>query len=609
MKQLSHIKEKIVSVLKGGDILLIVPPFTTVRNPLMGVHILQSLAAKRGYKAEILYLNVLLTPMIGDELTDQLTHSPFEVLYNMISERLFARVAYDFPALGITPEYCTDEAMSVSGSKHHHTMFYNSVDFELDEYLEIENICSAFVDEAIPAIASLNYKIIGCTQRVGQTNCSIALLNGIKCLQPDVVTITGGSNCSGEMAQGIASLTDSIDYIFSGESESSFCRFLESYSKCTLPSQRIILGEPLKELDSLALPDYTCFIEQTECFRGKDALPYISLIYETSRGCWWGEKQACRFCSEEKAFRQKTARKTLEDLKQICRQYQPEGIYMSDVSMPLSFHEEVFPKLVEREKELPRLYYQFKSNLQLPDLINLKKANVGLGTVGIEAISAGLLKLMNKGITGWQNVKFLRCTRSVKLHVDWLLLWGFPGDKIEYYQETLDILPLIRHLQPPITLMHVFLTRFSPYFSNAKDFKITNLRPWAVYDMIFPDWAEKDKLASWFIGDYPCEAHENPQLIKAISEEVVLWKKLWRTTRLVMVPFQDYYIIFDNRDIVGNKQTVIDACKAKEIMKTSVYNESEYQKWALTEKYGVLMDSWYVPLVTASPELLQQFEA
>jgi hypothetical protein len=31
--------------------------------------------------------------------------------------------------------------------------------------------------------------------------------------------------------------------------------------------------------------------------------------------------------------------------------------------------------------------------------------------------------------------------------------------------------------------------------------------------------------------------------------------------------------------------------------------------WALERKVGVLVDGWYVPLATAEPELLQEFEA
>jgi ribosomal peptide maturation radical SAM protein 1 len=486
-------------------------------------------------------------------------------------------------------------------------MCYESEDFDLEEYLEIEKICYAFVDAVIPAIASLHYKMIGCTTRMGQTNCCIALLNGIKRLCPEMLTLIGGANCEDEMAQGIASLSESIDYVFSGESELSFCDFLKSYFNGELPSERIIWGRPLMDLDSLALPDYRCFFEQIQGFLGENSPKQLAVSYETSRGCWWGAKQKCRFCGSKVISRTKTAPKVLNDLRQLSQRYSNKTIYMCDNIMPTSFYREVLPVLKEK-KETPPLYYMLKADLKLQDLLNLKTAKVNQITPGIEALSTGLLKLMNKGVTARQNLQLLRNARSLGIHLDWLLLWGFPGDKAGYYQETLNLLPLIRHLQPPESFAHLFLVRFSPYLEKARDFQISNVRPWAVYDMIYPEWADVDKLAYWFVGDYPCEAHENPQLIKKITEEIVLWKKVWQATYLVMVPFQENYLILDNRDNNGKKQHVLDYQEAQEIMTTCKYHESEYQQWAVEEKLGVLVDSWYVPLVTTSPELLLQFE-
>ena len=53
---------------------------------------------------------------------------------------------------------------------------------------------------------------------------------------------------------------------------------------------------------------------------------------------------------------------------------------------------------------------------------------------------------------------------------------------------------------------------------------------------------------------------------------------------------------------------ILDAAQAREVMKTCVYRESEFQTWAIEKRLGVVIDSWYVPLVTASPELLLEFE-
>jgi hypothetical protein len=189
------------------------------------------------------------------------------------------------------------------------------------------------------------------------------------------------------------------------------------------------------------------------------------------------------------------------------------------------------------------------------------------------------------------------------------MLWGFPGDKTDYYEETLNILPLIRHLDPPAVFRHLCLDRFCKYFEKPGNFQIDALRPWTVYKMVYPDWAAVDKLAYRFTGDYPCESYDNPGLIQEIANEIESWRKFWKKSKLFMIAFADYFAIYDNRNITEkNKNYILDVSQAKVIMTYCIYNESEYQKWAVTEKLGVVVDSWYVPLVTTSPELLLQLE-
>ena len=45
-----------------------------------------------------------------------------------------------------------------------------------------------------------------------------------------------------------------------------------------------------------------------------------TLLFETSRGCWWGAKSHCTFCGlngETMAFRSKSPRRALDELEQL----------------------------------------------------------------------------------------------------------------------------------------------------------------------------------------------------------------------------------------------------------------------------------------------------
>jgi ribosomal peptide maturation radical SAM protein 1 len=601
MRQLKDIKQKILTVCEGGDILIIVPPFGSIYDTALGPHILQSLARGKGYKTDILYLNMMLASVIGAEQYDNIYFSPE---FWMLSERLFAGSAYGLPSLG--KHAGSREGMSGNNPFH----------FDREPYLQTEHLCKSFIDEVIPVIAGLDYKITGCSiSMMRQTNCGVALLKGIKNHSPETVTIIGGGSCKDEMAEGIASLSKAIDYIFPGESETSFLDFLKGWSAQELPSRGIIRGSPPSHLDTLPLADYDVFFKQYHHFLGEVNREKIRMWYETSRGCWWARESKCAFCSEHHkiSYRQKSAAKAIDDLARIGRAYPDQLLSMSDIIMPQSYHGELLPVLSRKsekseKKGFPSLGYQMRASLDLEDLVNLKKAKVNAILPGIETFSTPLLKLMNKGITAMQNLLLLRNAVSVGIYVDWYLLWGFPGDRLSDYEEVLRILPLIRHLQPPRKLAHMVLMRYSPYLDQRQKYKITNVRPWPVFDNVYPGWAGLEKLAVYYTGDYPCESHDNPEIIQEIDNQVVIWKKTWKQATLSMGHFMDAFAIHDGRDIHEKAKThVLDYQQAKEIMNCRIYDGSENLRWAVAEKLGVVVDSWYVPLVAASSELLLEF--
>jgi ribosomal peptide maturation radical SAM protein 1 len=611
MNRLKVVKKKICSVLTDGDILLIVPPFTT-NSSALGPHILQAVAREKGYKTEILYANLVLASILGVEFSEKLGTSGLLQYWSMLNERLFARSAYGLPPLGKSPGSCHDEARSVSGRAGHHRQWdFDGVEpIDLKKYLEVEEICNSFVNEVVQAVVSFQYKIVGCTVRMGQTNCGIALINGIKRISPGIVTIIGGANCSGEMAEGIASLSDAIDYVFSGESELAFAEFLSRYSSRQLPSRRILPGIPVENLDTLPVTDYESYFRQVKHFLGRHDPVMTYAWSETSRGCWWGQKKKCVFCSRNNdgiKSRAKSPGRVLAELASLKTNHPNVPVAMADNIMPFSYYKELLPRLAEKKAYPPIYLYYMKANLKLADLINLKKARVAKIVPGIETLSTGMLKLLNKGVTAGENLRLLRNARSVGINLLWFMLWGVPGDKAEYYEEILAILPLIRHLQPPHKFFHVHLERFSAYCEKPGEYKIENLRPWEVYKMIYPEGADLNKLAFEYTGDYPCEAYEHPGLIREIAEQLAYWRKTWKSVNLVMLAVAGCYLVHDTRNPAEEQNHSLDAARAREIMTYGIYNQSPGQKWALEQKLGVVVDSRYVPLVTAEPGLLTEF--
>lgn len=606
------ISEKITSAITGGDILFVIPPFVTTRTPIVGPHILQAIAAQQGYRAEILYLNLLLASAIGVDLYESVSYGqPFR----MLGERLFARSAYGLPAMGKSPGYCLEPAKSVLGDDRRYSLeefeykFYSTPGFDLDRFFEVEEICHSLIKEATEVVASLNYKMAGCSTNWEQNNCSVAFINRMKQQQPGIIAMMGGSNCEGPMAEGIASLSDSIDYVFSGESEWTFTDFLKKHASGQLPEQRIIEGEPVEDMDNIPEPDYDTYFNQINHYFIDNPPPEgITIGFETSRGCWWGRCSFCGMNGKRVRYRQKAVKRTARELERIKTRHPQHRILLIDKVMSQSFQEELLPLLGKKEGTTP-ITCEHRPNLELEELIQLKKAGTNVVEFGIEALSTGLLKLMKKGATAKQNILLLRNARSLGMLVVWNMLWGFPGDRAAYYQETLELLPLLRHLNPPVVFRHLSLDRFCAYFENPGEYHVEGLRPWAVYSQVYPDHADLEKLAYRFIGDYPCDAHEHPDVIRNIAANIVSWRQLWQQARLSMMAFSHRYLIHDSRELPGiTKRRVLDWEQAQEIMTYGVYKQSPHQDWAVREKLGVVVDSWYVPLVTASPGLLMKFQ-
>src|SRR5207247_1824899 len=115
----------------------------------------------------------------------------------------------------------------------------------------IERDIPAWIDRVARAVVARRYRIVGATTTFMQTTASLALLNRIKTLDPDTITMLGGANCEGEMAEGLAALDTKVDYIFSGESEETFAPFIQRILAGERPPERIVTGRPCENMDAI----------------------------------------------------------------------------------------------------------------------------------------------------------------------------------------------------------------------------------------------------------------------------------------------------------------------------------------------------------------------
>ncbi len=612
------------ALLPPGDALLIVPPFASVEGPALGVHLLQAAAGAAGTRVGVLYANLTFAAGVGLENYQALGIN-LSLLSAFAGERLFARSAHGLPALGLESDRLFDPEVN-SGPRMaallNGTSPFSPVEAAPDlETLRIwEALAFEWTEAMATAIADLDYKVVGCTLTFGPVNATFALLKAVKQRRPEMITVVGGAGCFGELAEGLSSLDPArqvIDYIFSGESEESFSRFLQGVLAGQLPEGRVIGGAPCRDLDGLPQPDFRDYFTQQACFLPDLSADLIRLPYESSRGCWWAEAEGCHFCGlngPDAVYRQKSSRRAYADLQGMAERYGRFHIRGTDRAMPRDYFDTLLPQLAVAPFALD-LFLEQRTGINLAQVRAMRAAGIAKVEAGIESLSPSLLALMNKGVAARQNVMFMRYAQAVDLKVVWSLLWGFPGDQAAAYEEMLAWLPLIHHLPPPVVVTHLAFERFSDYLNRSDQFGLRDLHPLPAYADVFPAGSDLKRVAYYFMADYDCQSHQRLDLIRALMDETAAWRRHWageegpRAT-LMLTPVGNHFLLLDSRRLPGTQPfQMLDREQARVAVTACPYVEGEaLLAWAVEKKLGVCLEGWYVPLAIADPAVLAELE-
>lgn len=376
-----------------------------------------------------------------------------------------------------------------------------------------------FLDQLIIKYRLHEADLIGFTSLFNQNLPILALARRIKLINPDVPIIMGGANCESPMGEELIRQFEDIDYVFSGKALQSFPDFVAAmvaedraameeidgvfckgnlaqigYSPVSpgIHSRKKVHTHGRESISNEMVPlDYEGYLDALgEVLEELGLSPF--LLYETSRGCWWGEKAHCTFCGlngESMTFRSLENGQTLQFLKDFFAQYYPrvKDFSATDNIMPKSILESVYAHL-----DLPEdlsIFYEVKSDLSLGELVEMKRSRINRIQPGIESFDSRTLKQMRKGTTGTANINLLRQSHETGITCYWNILIGFPGESGSAYQKYLESIPSLYHLAPPEGAFWVRFDRYSPYFTDQEGFGIA-LKPMDFYRFLYPDMEE-----------------------------------------------------------------------------------------------------------------------
>jgi ribosomal peptide maturation radical SAM protein 1 len=548
------------STAAESDLVLVVPPFASPDRPSLGLHVIANVAQAAGLRVTVLYGNLAFSRMIGPILYRRLCHTPTEYL---LGERLFARACHGPEFAGFAPERWPQLEGETT-----------------PDYEKIQLMAVDWVNAMANALASLSARLIGVSTVFEQTLASLALISAIKRRAPDKITLLGGANADGDMGPALAALWPDIDHIFVGEAEDGFGRFLASHLQ-GLAAPRLIAGEINARLDDLPPPRYGDFFTQLAATAPEGAtcadaldLSQIRLPYESSRGCWWGEKHHCTFCglnANGMTHRIKSAPKVAAEITDLAHTHGIDRILMVDNIMPHSYFSTLLPQLAAAENRLS-LFYEQKANLTLDRMGKLKAAGIDSIQPGIESLSTALLRRMRKGSTARVNIDCLRHARSAGVSVVWNLLCDFPGDQEDDYEDMIRLIPFLHHLQPPGGVGGLSIDRFSPYHNDPAAFEIQALHPLAAYEDVFPG-ANTAALAYHFTGEYDSAIRRTPALHARLTEAVAEWERGWKADPpplfCLFALDEGRRLLVDTRGPAGTQTRLVESEEARVLLQGS----------------------------------------
>ncbi|NVK87692.1 MAG: RiPP maturation radical SAM protein 1 [Gammaproteobacteria bacterium] len=544
--------------LPDCDVALVNMPIVTSQTPSLGLSLLKAELEQRSIASVIHYLNIDFAEKVGLEVLADLETLPTAQL---VGDWIFSASLWGEDEAR-DRQYIEQVLKDQSNEHPHHDNRCIS-----DEMLQRILVCRAqvesFLEECLLKIDWSRYKIVGFTSMFQQHMAALAFAKRLKAAHPDIIIVFGGANCADDMGRAVIENFDFVDAVSLGMAEQVFAEFVSAILQGKTPNSYqdfVIRGniaswpqaqKSPENMNTVPFPNFDDFFFQRV---DQSTLPdeRLSMMVETSRGCWWGQKHHCTFCGLNNAtmnYRFKSAERAMDEFLYLTERY---GQYTSTVAVvdniiPMDYMRSFLPMLRDSELKLD-IFYETKANLKKEHLQLYRDAGLNIIQPGIESFSDRLLKLMKKGITGLQNVQFLKWCREFGVRPVWNYLAGFPGEVAEDHYQQLKWFPLLSHLYPP-DVSWIRIDRFSPYHSNPEQYGIKNLRPFSAFEYLYPGLApeQRARVAYYFIGEYEV-AEEMFEYSNQVNDAVNHWKDEFEWSSLFYFDSEELLTIVDDRD-------------------------------------------------------------
>jgi len=420
-----------------ADVVLVSMPFGELFSPSMGLSLLKGALNRDGVPSVIRYFGLPFARRIGRPLYFDLSTDDRLSARQLAGEWLFAAALFDRTSED-DERYFNDILRCRSGwvIEDVPPLHPATIRRLADSRRHVE----PFLDECVEEVLALRPRLVGFTSVFQQHVASLALARRLKERAPNVTIVFGGSNCEGVMGAETVRQFPFVDAAVSGEGDLIFPEIvqrvlkgsplagLEGVKTRETVRREFLFGSfdnapPVRDMNALPYPDFDDFFDEFNA-TGFRSTWQPRLFFETSRGCWWGEKKHCTFCGlngQTMEFRSKSGARALEELTFIVERHPGCEIQVVDNILDMRYFNDFLPALAASDLEV-ELFYETKANLKKEQVRALRDAGVMSIQPGIESFGDNVLALMRKGVTALQNIQLLKWCTELGVRPYWNVL-------------------------------------------------------------------------------------------------------------------------------------------------------------------------------------------
>jgi len=406
---------------------------------------------------------------------------------------------------------------------------------------QVSDVCIAETDWQKASLAG--FSICLC-----QLTSAMFFIKKIKRNFPHLPIVIGGSTLAAESARQMLTVLPEVDFIVTGEGELPLTQLVYHLrknsrraskippiqgliSRRAMPDSAFYSHWQMEDLNDLPIPDYDDYFRLLEKFKSNGAF-FPTLPVEASRGCWWKqarssqEQLGCAFCNlnlQWHGYRSKRAKQVVAEIDQLTSKYRTFSVAFMDNVLPGTTTKRIFVDLGKIPKDL-RFFAEIRAATSRETLQVMRAAGIEELQVGIEALSTGLLKKMNKGTSAIQNLQTMKYCEELGISSNSNLILYFPGSDEDDVEETLRALEFALYFKP-LKAVHFWLGLGSPVWLAPGAFGIRSTFNHPNYRAIFP--AEIADSVKFTIQAYRGDLRHQKKIWKPVKEQLKIWKEIY----------------------------------------------------------------------------------